>query len=406
MPIASKATLVVNGQEVPNITSFSYTDDIRQLGNPFAVRIPDPKGTYAPVVTKGQPVQLYLSNPAVNNGAQTPKIRGRIRQVKQSSENGTGRVLDVVGSDLGYHLTKSCGNLWFNLQTCTYQKLLNQCIETGQRVTSPAPGVAVTTDTWGFQGVRFDNNINRRLKLGRAQALLSLPQNQNVLVPLQYIGIEPGETLADVLINACRRNGLLVNVSCDGYIQCWNPDYTQAPLYTLRYAPLGQASGPAQFTDIDRVEVQSDADPIFDDVTCVWEVLQQDITAPGNQAHPGQYRANYRDDTVLPFRAPLTFADGDPLSSSQAKRRATWRSKQGQYEGWTYSCRVGGHQQGGIYWETDTVVSLDDTVNYDDVSGGPIRGNFYVAAMTQTQDNQKGDVTYLTIKRPNLLAAL
>ena len=41
------ATISIDGQEFPNLESFSYSSDVLQIGDPFAVSIPDPTGQYA-----------------------------------------------------------------------------------------------------------------------------------------------------------------------------------------------------------------------------------------------------------------------------------------------------------------------------------------------------------------------
>lgn len=384
----TQLTLEINGEEISNLSSFTYTSDVRQLGDPFSVEIPDPRRKWGTVVTKGELVKLYAKNPDVNNGTKTLKLTGRIRNVKQKSTNGQGRVLLVSGADLGWHLTKSSGPLWYNLQQSNYLDLLLTLID----------------ESWGFQGVRTENDTSRRLKLGRAQAALVI-QN-NAVKPIQYIGIGPGETVAQVLTSAMRYDGLLTNVSADGYLQAWNPNYRQAPLYKIEYHDREYERSLAAYNVVQEVEVESDADPLFTHVHCMRSVLWQDPTKTSpNDPHPGQYSDSYVDTSLLPFYAPQTFQDGDQRNSEQGRRRAKWKSMQNQYEAWTYRCKVRGHHQRGVWWESDTMCTIDDTVNVDDKTGKTIQGNFYVASV-QYSRTAAGDVTDLVLKRPGLLSAI
>ncbi len=379
--------LEIGGEEIPNLSSFTYTSDVRQLGDPFSVEIPDPRQKWGRLVTKGALVKLYMSNPDVNNGAKTLKLTGRVRNVKQKSTNGQGRVLLVSGADLGWHLTKSSGPLWYNLQRHTYKELLSKVIDS----------------SWGFRGVRTENDTSRRIKLGRAQAALQI-QN-NAVKPIQYLGIGPGETVAQVLTSAMRYVGLLTNVSADGYLQAWNPNYRQAPLYKIEYHDREYERSLAAYNAVQEVEVESDADPLFTHVDCLWSVLWQDPTKVSqNDPHPGQYHNQAIDKSLLPFYAPQSFQDGDQLSSAAGERRSNWKLKQNQYEAWTYRCKVRGHHQRGVWWEADTMCTIDDTVNIDDATGKTIQGNFYLASV-QCSRTAAGDVTNLVLKRPNLLSA-
>ena len=208
-----------------------------------------------------------------------------------------------------------------------------------------------------------------------------------------------------MLTSAMRYVGLLTNVSADGYLQAWNPNYRQAPLYKIEYHDREYERSLAAYNVVQDVEVEGDADPLFTHVDCLWSVLWQDPTKVSpNDPHPGQYHNQAVDTSLLPFYAPQTFQDGDQLSSTAGKRRSNWKLKQNQYEAWTYRCKVRGHHQRGVWWESDTMATIDDTMNIDDANGKTIQGNFYLASV-QCSRTASGDVTDLVIKRPFLLSA-
>src|SRR5947207_254705 len=63
---------------VPNITAFSYSSDAQQVGDPFAVTVPDPRLRYVQghKLSEGSRVTFSLSSPHVAGGAKTKKITG------------------------------------------------------------------------------------------------------------------------------------------------------------------------------------------------------------------------------------------------------------------------------------------------------------------------------------------
>ena len=95
--------------------------------------------------------------------------------------------------------------------------------------------------SWGIRGWRESNEINRRLKQrlnqGRAAAIIEL---QLALQVLTYIQVEPGDTIADHLAAYARRINCLINVSCDGYLQIWRPDYNREPLFSIEYHDVAE----------------------------------------------------------------------------------------------------------------------------------------------------------------------
>ena len=71
------------------------------------------------------------------------------------------------------------------------------------------------------------------VRLNKAQAVAM--NLMGVFAPLYRVQTEAGDKVFDVLAEYSRRNNLLVNVSSDGVIQVWNPDYTRKPLYKIHY---------------------------------------------------------------------------------------------------------------------------------------------------------------------------
>src|SRR5262249_38677575 len=156
---------------------------------------------------------VFMSDPNIAGGQKVQKLVGIVvgREVI-SKEDGT--TLKITGADLGWHLTNNTGLIWKNLNGIKFDALLKLVIDS----------------SWGFQGVRSSNDLNRKLKQGRAGFAAS-GVNTPLFSILPRIQFEPGETLADVLVRYARREKLLINVSGDGYLQIFQPNYVQPTSY-------------------------------------------------------------------------------------------------------------------------------------------------------------------------------
>jgi len=86
--------------ELVNTVEFSYSSDIMQLGDPFSVVIPNPRGKYTNQFTRGQKVELSLKNPNVNGGQPTLKQRGVIVRRHSSTSSSGGSVIRRKGERL------------------------------------------------------------------------------------------------------------------------------------------------------------------------------------------------------------------------------------------------------------------------------------------------------------------
>ena len=54
---------------VPNITAFSYSSDVLQVGDAFSVTVPDPRGIYVSKLLRGARLVLSLSSPFIAGGS-------------------------------------------------------------------------------------------------------------------------------------------------------------------------------------------------------------------------------------------------------------------------------------------------------------------------------------------------
>ncbi len=382
----ARVTVVIAGDEyggsrTPGISQYSYDSDVLQLGDPCSVVLSNPRGALNGKIRMGDPLELFVADPDVGGGASTRKLKGIVTSRQAASSDGSGTTVTVGGADLGWHLGNNAAPLWFRLRGIKFQTLL-------QKVLDPS---------WGFAGVRAENDTNRRLKLGRAGAIRSIQGTFDQFIP--PIQIEPGEMIADVLILYAKRERRLVNVSADGYLQIWAPAKNQTALYTFHYHRSDEASRTKN--NVLRATLSDAIDGLYTDVICVGTVLRPPDQGNANDPNEGQFRGTYTargPSGPLPFVRRLTFSDGEQLTKKLAADRARWKAERGLFDARQYVIQVRGHSQGGVFFEPDTTAEVHDSVN-------GIEGVLYVSGVRYNRDAKTGLVSTLTLRRPNLLGA-
>lgn len=381
------ASIVIGGYEFGELTEFSYDSDILQLGDPFSVAIPNIDGEHSSKITLGQDVQFYLSDPAVNGGAKVQKVDGIVIGRELVVDKSGGSTLLVTGADRGWHLTQNSGPLWYRLRGRKFDALLNDLV--------------FKNPSWGFKSpAKMDNEFNRKLKKGerleqgRAQFVGEDASGLAIIPPIQF---EPGETIAEVLIRYAGRERRLINVSADGYLQFYQPNYGQAISYTF---DLHKSSDPRRVrNNVKRASLSEKADSIWTDVTCVSpKVIRRLEEVDQNNPNSGKMRGIYQDSSALPFAHRLTFSDSEPLDESATRKRARWKQERGIFDSWTLTYVVDGALQGSEFYEPDTMCMV-----WDDVTG--VSGNYYISSIKVRRNRAQGTTTTLTVKKPNLLAA-
>lgn len=372
-------SVVIAGQEYSKILEYAYDTDVLQLGDPCSLRLANPKGELNGKIKLGDSLELYFSHPDVAGGRRVRKLKGLVTS-RQVDCSDSGTTLTVGGADLGWHLMNNAAPLWFRLRGIRFRTLL-------ERVLDPS---------WGYSGVRTDNDTNRALKLGRAGAVQALSGSISALIP--PIQVEPGQMIADLLIYYARLARQLVNVSSDGYLQIWSPQPQPEPLYVFHLHAGPQRS----VNNIERATLSETIDSLYTDVICVGTVVLPPNMADVKDPNAGRFRGTYRapaDGTPLPFLRRFTFSDGDRLTKQQAEDRARWRAERGLFDAWQYIAQVKGHVQNGLFYEPDTGSALHDSVN-------DVDGNYYVSAVRYAGKTEPpGQTTMITFRRAGLLRA-
>jgi hypothetical protein len=378
-----------------NTVGFSYSSDVLQLGDPFSVSVPNPRGLYTDKFLRGQTVQLFLRNPNVQGNALTLKHLGIIVRRRQSVSSA-GSVIHLDCADLGWHLVNNDAPLWEVLQYAKLETL----------VSSPE----WVDPSWGIRGLRADNTTNRLLRQnvnnGRAQANIDLFQALGTLV---YIQAEPGDKVASILAEYARKVNRLVNVSCDGYLQVWQPDYertvepdgSERPNFRIE---LHDIDDPARNRNgVLDCFIEEDITSIFTNVACIGEMVGGDLALdPANQ-NATKRRADFANPFALPFAHRIYFADGDIFDYPEARAQALWRYNRGIFDSWQAVYVVRGHWQRSqsgsraFWWESDQMCTVEDSVN-------GLSGSFYIASVRCDRD-ENGDRTTVTLRKPCLQAS-
>lgn len=390
MASTTTAEIRVDGERIAEVEEFDYSSDILAVGEEAHITVPDPKAALIGKLRAGQLVEFLMRDPAVNGGSPTLKHRGRITR-RSARVDRSGTKIKLVSADLGWHLMKCCAPLWFNLKRVALRSMVDPAFSApGSR--RPIPSlVNEQAYHFGFKGVRGNNVLNRRSKLGLA-ALKTL--DQGGIEQIFAIQAEPGDLLYDLISNQARRFNLLLNVSVDGYIQLWNPDYSQAPSYSLYSVPAYSQN------NILSAEEAVSADTMFTDVDCVGQQVAWEDNKEIDPRTPnaGKKRGRFSRPSLLPFTHRLTFADPEMFNSGLAQKAAEWRWKRSWFDSYQLVVSVKDHHQSGLWWESDTMCNVN-------ISQLGVYRNLYIQSVQCRVSLNEGATTQIVLREPNLLSA-
>lgn len=374
----TECRVVVDGETVAEILDFDYSDDVMAIAEDAHFTVDNTASKYRDKLRLGQKVEFTLINKDVNGGAPTVKHRGRITRRAPKYSATDGSMLPITSSDLGWHLTNCDAPLWLRLTNKTYADLVD-------------PQISKFYDpSWGFQGVRFDGNIRRKLKQGVAAAAVAA---QQVVDVLHVIQVEAGEKAADKFLEYCRRLNLLVNVSPDGYLCCFRPNDRQEPQFSLRNV-TGDSGN-----NVLGAELVEDARTMYTDTICVGEQIGYE-GSNDDKLSPNARKKRGRVSHVgaLPFLHRRTFVDGEMFENGLAQKAAEWTYKRGMSDAWSVVYDVAEHHQGGKWWVADSVVHIED-----ELLG--LSGNYYIQAVRCRGNKSDADVSQIVVRKPGLLSA-
>lgn len=371
------STAVVGGTQVEP-KEWSVDDDILVLSDSLSFSIENDDGRYSGQFACGDGVVLHLSDSSVDGGAWKEQFRGRVTALDYTSDISGGSVIQVTCMDLGWHLVSTAGRPLQNIKSVKFSRLLELVLDT----------------SWGFAGVRAQNDTNRRLKHGRTLILQVL--NQVAGAPLSYIQIEPGQRVADILVLYAKREGMFVNVSADGYVQIFRPNYTDPALYNVRYHGSTEATR-GQNNIVGRPRWSLKIDGLYTSVTCFSTVVQSQVDDMPDNPNEMYTRSTYTPTTApLPFMRREVISDSEAISRSMRQQRAQWHYQRGIFDGDVYEVTFRGIAQGGAFYVSDTMCSVNDSVHR-------LNANRYVSAVRKSCTLSGGFTSTLRTHVPGTL---
>lgn len=394
MPQKTAAYLVVEHPDdrIPHyvdlVKEFSYSSDVMGVGElcQFVV-VGDDQGGTLRKLREGAMLKLRLKNDAVNGGNWTRKHTGRIVERDVSVKEGT---IKITSADLGWHLLNCHAPEWFRLRGSKLGDLLD-----------PKARHQFLDPSFGFEGVRTGddaNALNRAIKLGKAGIR---PPGVSPLEVMPVIQIEPGESFYDCITKYAQRFNKLINVSVDGYVQVWNPNYDRPPRYQIRCMP-----GDSNVIEARR---HDDASTRYTQVTVVGEIVVPPIderapqpTNPNFNKRRGVYTAAKNPKNGLPAPLPFTHrqtvGDGEMFDRSMAAGQAEWKWKRGMFDSHYLQVVVQDHYQGDTWWESDEMVEVD-------IPALDVKGTYYIQSAACDSSTESGDTTTLILRWTHLLSA-
>ena len=415
-----------------------YESRVLQIADPFSVTIPAPNGkvlgsdgrqvSMMEVAKMGSPVTISMKDPNVNGESPVLKLTGLVTKRSLQTTRDGGCVLAVAGADIGWYLG-SCATVFKNLQGLLWPQFLSRVCGLTVNATSNSNEWSVVTGGdqygWGFKGVRKDNTINSSMKgggkgaklakqqketkerntaiavineqnrlrrigeLGRELTNIEISQIWTPTVPMPVYQTEVGETIDEMMVKFARFDFFLINVSADGWLQIFRPNYTDPPKYKFyRYL----ATDPrCSMNNIQNPVLDETAETLFTRAECWTTVVNPIIhpeAVPANVAdiNAGRYHGSYplkgaassEDFTYFPKHRLHTYTDQNQMSKARADTRSKWKFSKGVFDSWTYTFSTPGHSQDGISFVEDSLCEI-----HDEVYG--IDGTYYISDIKCTR---------------------
>lgn len=369
--------VVVDGDVIDDIVSFDYQSDLLTVAEEAHFAVAGSK-KWRDKCKIGAKVEFIMQNAAVNGGTPTVRHRGRIVHRESVVDPAEGWVLQCTSADLGWHLQNSSAPIWISLEGKTFADLVDPA-------TSP-----LFDSSWGFQTpTRFDGDIRRRLKMGLALVAVSA---QRVLDPAHRIQIEPGDAAWDKIVEYAARINLCCNVSPDGYLCCYRPNDTAAPLYSLRLRDGDERN------NLLRARVVEDARERYTQTEVVGDPIGWDGPVDAQSPNSQRKRGKVSHPGALPFKHALARVEPQAFQNGLAQKFAEWDYKRGMYNSFYYEVSLLEHHQNGYWFDVDNVAHVEDDLN-------ALYGNLYVAAVRCVGSKTDGDISSLVLRMPGLLSA-
>jgi len=354
--------------------SWSLDFDLQQLGDPFSVEIDNADGRHTGKFRKWDEVGVYLSDKRVNE-SWTQLYDGIITNVSARS-TPEGDVITITGADRGWFLVNCHVRPWVSLEVSTWETMVAK----------------VCDSSWGLTAA-IGNDVNHHIKQGRAGAarFYATP----ALTKPPPFQTDVGQSPADVLLHYGKIAKLLIGV-VGRKVQIFKPNYARPTDYVVEaFRSTDSRRNQGNIIQADKTEDNSGD---YTEVRCYSSVVAPRLEKETDNPHAGEYWGTVKHPgSCGAFNRLNAFSDGEQMGKSLCEARAEWKHQRGLFDSWTYSARVYGVSQGGLYFAPDSMIEVDDRIN-------GVRGNYYLTAVRMACNFSSGVTSQLTIKKPRLLA--
>jgi hypothetical protein len=385
--------LVTGGTDIDDVLDYSYTSDILTLTDTAAIDVVNANGKYTGVIAKGSRLFVSMADPNVNGGAKVLRLSGLVVNPRMMSRGG--EKIQIQAADQGWYLERCDAPLYMNLQASRdFAGFLKRLLQ-GPKGEDFGWGFQ---DTFGSLNVISDNTIYRALNQGRAgidrSAVVKAQKGTKETQFIPPLQVEAGTKIGQLLIDYAKRSKRLVNVSNDGTLMIFQPNYQQDISFRVDYHADAQRNKQNGVLDV-TIDDSVDGIATGEYTVCVTQVTS---VAPTNEnPNVDKIRGRFRKPTAAPHYMRQTFGDSDQIGSTAASTRAQWAQQRGEFDAWSMQVELYGHSQGGVFFAPDTMVAVNDSVHR-------VVGNYYCSACRYVRD-RGGTKTTVTLRKPNLLAA-
>lgn len=370
----SSSTNVIPAKE------WSLVDDVLNVADAASFTIANDDGENTGKIVPGQKIIIDESDPDVANGQWTRQFTGRVTTVEDGSDLAGGSIIAVTAMDLGWHLTQCHGKPLTKLQGITIGQMLERLID-------PSWGISAT--------VTNGNLLNTRLKQGRTGvARLFVPPK----TILPFIQVEPGQSPFEIIRTYVAREGLLINMGANGDMILFRPDYSTDDLKYDSIEYHGSKDDRRTRNNVvGRPTLRLSIDGMYSEVQCWSTVVKPTLVqeaAISNNPNAAYVHETFRPPSnPLPFSRLFVFSDGEAINSTMRRNRAVWKWQMDAFNSWEYTAEVPRHSSGGIFYTSNAMVTVNDSVR-------GVAATYYIQAVRRSVTMQGGIRTRLTIRKP------
>lgn len=259
---------------------------------------------------------------------------------------------------------------------------------------------------FGIRSVILSNEDNRKLLLGKRDmkkkaGTTSRGRNVNPFTgePRSLTHVDPGQKIAQILEEHCRRNGVTYWMTAGGDLYIGKPNYVQETAFSfLLYAPGSRDA--ITKNNVLEANVLRSIDGRYSEIA----VAGQTMTGTGNVFNPTSMKgAKFKGTATDPdlvnrgVTRKLILTDGDCTGRKQAQARAEYEQGLRRLKALELKITVAGFRQNGRIYAVDTLATVR-------IEEADIDGTYYITQRRFTRDRGK-DRTELTLHEKGVYLA-